>query len=141
MKLASVALVLAVARLAVAQSSQANISGLVADSQGAIIVGAQVTARGLANGSTTTVTTNDSGLYALRALPIGAYTLTVEKPGFKKLVRTNLTLSTSQSLELNLTLEIGAVTESINVDQRFYFRLFDRYPVVRRQPTRRIQND
>lgn len=115
MKLASVALVLAVARLAVAQSSQANISGLVADSQGAIIVGAQVTARGLANGSTTTVTTNDSGLYALRALPIGAYTLTVEKPGFKKLVRTNLTLSTGQSLELNLTLEIGAVTESINV--------------------------
>ena len=92
------ALVLAVARLATAQSSQADISGLVVDSQGAIIVGAQVTARGLANGSTTAVSTNDSGLYALRALPIGAYTLT-----------------TGQSLELNLTLEIGAVTESINV--------------------------
>ena len=86
--------------------TQANISGLVADSQGAIIIVAQVTARGLANGSR---------LYALRALPIGAYTLTVEKPGFEKLVRSNLTLTTSQSLELDLTLEIGAVTESVNV--------------------------
>lgn len=71
--------------------------------------------RNLATGTPSTVTSNDSGFYALRALPIGRYTLTVEKAGFKKLVRTNMTLTTGQSLELNLTLEVGAVTESISV--------------------------
>lgn len=108
-------LLLVIPSLLSAQSSQANISGLVTDSQGATIAGATIAARSLATSSTTTVTTNDSGLYALRALPIGAYLLTVEKPGFKKLVRSGITLTTSQSLELNLTLEVGAVTESIQV--------------------------
>jgi hypothetical protein len=103
------------ARLCSAQSSQANLSGLVSDAQGAVVVGAQVSIVNTATASATTVTTNDSGLYAIRALPIGRYTLSVEKPGFKKLVRTNLALSTGQSLELNLVLDVGAVTESINV--------------------------
>ncbi|MCX6612161.1 MAG: carboxypeptidase regulatory-like domain-containing protein, partial [Acidobacteria bacterium] len=103
------------ARVCSAQSSQANLSGLVSDGQGAVVVGAQVSIVNAATASTTTVTTNDSGLYAIRALPIGRYTLSVEKPGFKKLVRTNLALTTGQSLELNLTLEVGAVTESISV--------------------------
>jgi len=103
------------ARLCSAQSSQANLSGLVRDAQGAVIVGAQVIILNTATAASTTVTTNDSGLYAIRALPIGRYTLSVEKPGFKKLVRTNIALSTGQSLELNLTLDVGAVTESISV--------------------------
>jgi hypothetical protein len=98
-----------------AQSSQANVSGLVTDAQGAFVVGAELTMRNLSTGSPTTATTNDSGFYAMRALPIGRYTLTVEKAGFKKLVRTNMTLTTGQSLELNLALEVGAVTESISV--------------------------
>jgi hypothetical protein len=101
--------------VALAQSSQANISGLVTDAQGAVVVGAQVSLRAAATGSIVQATTNDSGLYALRALPIGRYTLNVEKAGFKKLVRTDLQLTTGQSLELNLALEVGAVTESISV--------------------------
>jgi len=98
-----------------AQSAQANISGLVSDPQGAVIAGATVRLANLATGSSTTSTTNDSGLYAVRALPIGRYTLTAEKAGFKKLLSTNIALTTGQSLELNLTLEVGAVTESISV--------------------------
>lgn len=101
--------------MAWSQSSQANVSGLVSDAQGAVVVGAEVSARSAATGIVTISTTNESGLYALRALPIGRYTLSVEKAGFKKLVRTDLTLTTGQSLELNLTLEVGAVTESISV--------------------------
>jgi len=54
-----------------AQSSQANVSGLVTDMQGAVIIGAEINIRSLATGSSTVVSTNESGLYALRALPIG----------------------------------------------------------------------
>ncbi len=111
----SLLLALSLAPMLLAQSSQANVSGLVTDGQGAVIIGAEVNLRSAATGLLATSTTNDSGFYALRALPIGRYTLTVEKPGFKKLVRTDLNLTTGQSLEFNLTLEVGAVTESISV--------------------------
>ena len=116
MKISAVVLgLLCLTGLAFGQSSQANVSGLVSDAQGAVVVGAEVVIRSAATGVATTVTTNESGLYALRALPIGKYTLSVEKAGFKKLVRTNVALTTGLSLELNLTMEVGAVTESISV--------------------------
>lgn len=98
-----------------AQSPQANVTGLITDAQGAAVAGAVVSARSLATSQVATSTTNDSGIYGLRALPIGRYSFTVEKPGFKKAQREGITLTTGQSLELAFTLDIGAVTESISV--------------------------
>jgi hypothetical protein len=107
--------VLFLAPLLLAQSPQANLAGLVTDPQGATIAGATINARNLATAQVSSTTSNDSGLYALRALPIGLYELTIEKPGFKKAVQKDLRLTTGQSLDLNFVLEVGAVTEAINV--------------------------
>ena len=85
-----IGVLLAWAGMALGQSSQANVSGLISDAQGAVIVGAEVIVRNVATGAASASTTNDSGLYAVRALSIGRYTLSVEKAGFKRLVRTKL---------------------------------------------------
>lgn len=106
---------LALLSAAFAQSPEATVSGIVSDNQGAIIVGASVQARNNSTGFVTSVRTNDSGLYLMRALPIGLYTITVEHSGFKKYVRQNLRLTTSQNLELPIALELGAVTESVTI--------------------------
>ncbi|MFN7935541.1 MAG: carboxypeptidase regulatory-like domain-containing protein [Bryobacteraceae bacterium] len=97
------------------QSPQASITGLVTDSQEAVIAGAKVAATHGGTGVRTEVRTNASGLYSLRPLPIGAYEVTVEMDGFRRVVQAGVVLTTSQNLELNFRLEVGAVTESVSV--------------------------
>jgi hypothetical protein len=97
------------------QSAEATVNGLVRDSQGAVITGVEISALNSGTGVATRARTNDSGLYSLRGLRIGSYTLSVEHPGFKKYVQQNLVLTTGQNLELDITLEVGAVTESVMV--------------------------
>ena len=70
-----IGVLLACVGMALGQSSQANVSGLISDAQGAVIVGAEVIIRNVATGAASASTTNDSGLYAVRALSIGRYTL------------------------------------------------------------------
>ena len=101
-----------------AQTPQAAITGVVTDTQGALIPGATVVLRSADTQVATNTSTNSSGLFTARALPIGRYTLTVERSGFKRYVREGLVLTTGQSLELNLQLEIGQSTETINVNAR-----------------------
>lgn len=98
-----------------AQSPQANISGIVLDKQGAVIAGAQVIATAAATQAQTVATTNESGFYSLRALPIGSYRLSVEKAGFRKVQRNGLVLTTGQNLELEFILDVGTVTETVEV--------------------------
>jgi hypothetical protein len=62
-----------------------------------------------------TYTTNIDGLFSLRQLPIGQYVVEAEKTGFRRFVRSGLVLTTGQSLELDIALEVGAVSESITV--------------------------
>ncbi|MDQ6758628.1 MAG: carboxypeptidase regulatory-like domain-containing protein [Acidobacteriota bacterium] len=101
--------------LGMAQSNNATISGSVTDNQGASITGAQVVATETDTSVKTTAITNEAGVYSLRNLPIGTYVLTAEHPGFRRYVREGLTLTTGQSLGLDLRLELGAVADSINV--------------------------
>lgn len=98
-----------------AQSPQASISGFVKDKQGAVIVGAEVSAVSSATGAKTSAQTNDSGFYSLRSLPIGDYVVTVEHPGFRRYIRQNINLTTGQALELEIPMELGAVTENVTV--------------------------
>lgn len=106
--------VIAVSSL-IAQSNEATVSGQIRDAQGAMITNAEVAASNASTGQTTKARTNDAGIYSLRGLRIGAYTVSVEHPGFKKYVRQNVILTTGQNLELDITLDIGAVTESVVV--------------------------
>src|SRR5712692_3710692 len=98
-----------------AQSNQAFVSGVVTDSQGAVIPGATISATNIATGVRTTATTNDTGFYAIPNLPVGVYTLTVEHAGFRRYVREDIVLNTGQTLGLDVRMELGAVNESVTV--------------------------
>ncbi len=98
-----------------AQQTEAAISGLIVDSQGAAISGARAAAVHLDTGVKTTTHSNETGFYSLRPLPIGPYTVTVEQPGFRSVHRAGIVLSTGQALDLNFSLEPGVVSDSITV--------------------------
>src|SRR5215472_13822444 len=98
-----------------AQNTEASISGIVTDTQGAVVPRVEVYAMDTATGVKTTVHTNESGFYSISPLPIGSYTLTAEISGFRRHTEQNIVLSTGQALELNIKLEIGAVAEAITV--------------------------
>ena len=93
----------------------ATISGAATDAQGAAITGASVTAVDAATGVRTAVKTNDSGFYSIPNLPVGSYTVTVEHAGFRRYVHEKVNLSTGEVLGLDVRLEVGAVSETLNV--------------------------
>src|SRR5690242_2563445 len=75
-----------------AQTVDAQIEGIVTDSDGAAVAGARVTALNTDNGSVLNAATNDSGIYQFPVVTLGRYTLTVECTGFKKAVRSGIQL-------------------------------------------------
>jgi hypothetical protein len=99
-----------------AQSITGTLSGRVVDPQGASIPNARVTATEATKKTTETTSTTGAGDFTLAGLAPGNYTVTVEAQGFKKLNRPNVALNASDKLALELTLEVGAVTESIEVN-------------------------
>ncbi|MBI3209950.1 MAG: carboxypeptidase regulatory-like domain-containing protein [Candidatus Solibacter usitatus] len=98
-----------------AQDTRGTISGTVADSQSAVIAAASVQVANTGTGSITRLTTNHSGYYEAPLLLPGTYTVTVEAPGFKKSVRSGVTLTHSDQLQINFQMELGGVTESVTV--------------------------
>jgi hypothetical protein len=100
---------------ALAQTGTSNITGTVRDATGAVVPGATVTAKNEATGVTNTQTTTDSGLYAFSSLPVGVYTITIEKQGFKTLQKTNNVLEVGTPLVVDSALEVGQVSETVNV--------------------------
>jgi hypothetical protein len=98
-----------------AQTGTSNITGSVIDGTGAVVPGATVTATNEATGVKSTQTTTDSGVYAFSALPVGNYTITVEKQGFKTLLKTNNALEVGTPLTVDVSLEVGSVEEKVTV--------------------------
>ena len=94
-----------------------TIAGVVSDTSGGVLAGVSVSARHLGTGLTRETTTGDDGLFVLPVLPVGQYDLTAERPGFKPLAMTAITLTVNQTLRVNLTLDIGAVTEHVTVER------------------------
>jgi hypothetical protein len=113
----AVALVLLVAASAASLHGQiaGTMSGYVRDQSGAAVPGAKLTAALVARGTTFSTLTNAEGFYIFTALEPGAYNLTAEKAGFKRSVRTALTLTVRQNLRVDVTLQIGAVTQTVTV--------------------------
>src|SRR5580658_8398542 len=92
-----------------------TIEGTITDSTGAMVGGAKVTARSVATGAQIVRTTTKSGLYSLAPLDAGDYTVTVSATGFENLVRENIHVDGLQVLALNLTLQIGAASQTVTV--------------------------
>ena len=97
------------------QADTAQISGFVRDSTDAVIPGATVTITNEATQLARQVQTNESGYFAALALPPGYYTVTAESEGFKRTLSTQNKLDSNISMQVDLQLELGEVTESIEV--------------------------
>ncbi|MDT7815727.1 MAG: hypothetical protein QOJ42_5643, partial [Acidobacteriaceae bacterium] len=98
-----------------AQSSNAQISGVVADASGSAVPDAEVSALNGATGVPYTSHTNASGVYVLSQLVPGTYQLTVTRTGFGKVVRSGLVVSTGDSLAQNIIVTPGAVEQTITI--------------------------
>ena len=99
-----------------AQDFRATVSGLVTDSSGAMVSGAKVSATNLETGVVTTTQTANAGTYILPALSPGRYRIEAELAGFKRYVRDGVTLQVQERPQIDITLEPGDVTTSVNVN-------------------------
>ena len=97
------------------QAPSGQITGKVIDPAGAEIAGAMVIITNTATNLRRAATTNGSGIYDAPALPPGNYSVRVEMKGFKSDVRNNIDLQVEQVANLNFTLEIGDVKETVEV--------------------------
>ncbi|MBI4877877.1 MAG: TonB-dependent receptor [Acidobacteria bacterium] len=100
---------------AAAQSTMGTITGLVTDSSQAVIPGATVVARNTATGAEARTVASSTGNYVLLNLPIGSYEVSVTTTGFKSWSRAGIALSGNQTVRLDVALEVGQVSEKIQV--------------------------
>ena len=98
-----------------AQVSSAELSGTVIDASNAAVPGAKVTATNSATNVAHDSVSDATGSYLIPLLQPGDYVITAEAKGFKKLVQKGLTLQINQQAQLNLQLQLGQVTEEIQV--------------------------
>ncbi len=114
------ALVVAVltAGAAFAQSGSSTIAGIVVDSSGGAIPGAQVRLDNEDTGVTSDTFTNQDGVYRIGALVPGTYRVTVELDGFAPATRRSITLEVGQTLAIDITLNVAGQTEAVDVVAR-----------------------
>lgn len=97
------------------QQGRGTISGTVTDAQGAAVPAVSIEIRNVGTNSIFRTATNETGFYTAPGLAVGAYEVTAELAGFKKTVRSGIMLEVDQKAAVNLTIEVGQVTERIQV--------------------------
>ena len=100
-----------------AQGGRGGISGVVADSTGAIVPGANVTATSIASGSRMNVTSNAAGLYSFVSLAPGIYEVSAGAKGFETTLQKNISVTLDQVTTVNFALRVGAVNEVVTVTE------------------------
>jgi hypothetical protein len=98
-----------------AQQARGTILGTITDGSGAAVPGALVTVTNTGTSAKFAVRTGSVGFYTAPMLAIGAYSVTVEHPGFKKSTRSGIVLEVDQRQRVDFRLEIGTVAESLEV--------------------------
>ena len=102
---------------ALAQAGRGSISGLVTDPGGALVQGAKVVVRNPATGVTQETVSSSAGLYKFISLNPGVYQVTASQTGFKSVVQDKITVNVDQATEVNITLQVGAQTETVTVTE------------------------
>jgi hypothetical protein len=108
-------LFLCASTVAIAQAGRGGISGLVTDPGGAVVPGAKVALLNRATGVTQHTVSTGAGLYTFISLNPGVYQVTVSQTGFKSAVHDNVTVTVDQVSEVNISLEVGTIAETVTV--------------------------
>jgi hypothetical protein len=98
-----------------AQEFRATVSGHVLDSSGAAVPGAKIQATNVDTNETISATSDASGAYSMPFLRPGNYKLTATAQGFKQFIRDNVVLEAAKVAGIDISLEVGAVTDSVEV--------------------------
>jgi hypothetical protein len=98
-----------------AQTTTATLFGVVRDGTGAVIPQAQVTARNVSTAFERAVTSDDTGAYLITNLPVGQYSLAVEKAGFRRFIQDGITLVVNENARVDAVLTVGQLSESVTV--------------------------
>ena len=103
------------ATLALTQTDRGTIRGTVLDTTGAVIPGASITVTNTATGVSVDTISTEAGTYNVPALSSGVYNVQVQLQGFKTLLRPNVAVSAGNTTGLDLTIEVGAIGETLTV--------------------------
>src|SRR5215468_1779557 len=98
-----------------AQAGQAELTGTITDETKAIVAGARVTLTDVETNQSFSASAGESGVYTFTNLKPGQYDLAVEAPGFKKVIRQGVRLTTGERITLDIQLPVGAVGETVSV--------------------------
>src|SRR5437588_6436895 len=102
--------------LSFAQKSTGDIDGTVTDQSGAVLPGCALTLTDQATGAVRKTTSNAQGNFSFLTLPVGSYTISATKEGFKALSQKNVEVHVATVTTTTLGLEIGAATEMVTVE-------------------------
>ena len=102
--------------MALAQSNQGTITGRVTDPSGGVIPQVQVTVTNLDTRVVYPGVTNNVGIYSVLYLPVGRYGVEFKREGFKTFQQEGVTISTDQVVELDVTLGVGTVSQTVTVN-------------------------
>jgi hypothetical protein len=100
---------------ALAQTATAELSGNITDASGAVVAKANVKATNAATGISRETMSSPTGTYLFTILQPGLYNLSVEAPGFRKTVQNGIELQVNQHAEINIQMQVGQVTETVEV--------------------------
>src|SRR5215813_10181854 len=98
-----------------AQTIFGRISGTIRDNQGGVVPNANVTITDAATNLVRTATTDEDGFYTVTNLPVGTYIILVARDGFKKAEQHDVVLTADARLTVDVPLEVGQVTETVQV--------------------------
>src|ERR1700681_4581066 len=97
-------------------TSATTLNGTVADSAGKSIPAASITATNVGTNVASPTLTDSSGVYVIPNLPPGTYQVSVQKDGFKTLVKPDVVLHTDSVVEINFTMEVGSLAQSVTIE-------------------------
>ncbi|HWE52992.1 MAG TPA: TonB-dependent receptor [Bryobacteraceae bacterium] len=101
-----------------AQGDRGNLTGTVSDPLGAVVPNAAIEARNAETGTVYQAVTTNTGNYTIAQVPPGSYEMTVTAAGFKKYIRPNIAVGSTQVVRLDVNMEVGAASEAITVTEQ-----------------------
>ena len=109
------ALSLSALALGQSQASTGQITGVITDSNGAVVPSATVTIKNKGTGQEQTATSNDSGVYTFVLLQPGAYSVSAKSANFSDTIIDNVVINVGRSVDVNITLGVGKVAAEVTV--------------------------